>query len=1382
MAGVVHRIARFRVSASVADLDVALALRPRIERLAQQAMPRIIDRLCDALVPHDAHLQLARLELELGTVDPANLEEEALDALQRALTEALQDALRDARTAPSADCRLIDSNAALLRDFDTYLGSGRLPAARQDRAFDATARLLWLVAAVPAELTALLARRARDRHVLERLVLQTGDSGFDALLALLAPRDAAVIRALLADVILVQHDPVTPGPAVLRGPALERVLRVATLEFLLRDPGSQFNRRRFLAHLLQREARAIGVDYAELLRLLSEAVAALRTHLGLGASLPRILDALLAEPRGTSPPAAVAPLDLDAALEAARAGRFAALAEWVRRQGSDPVALRALVDRLSTALFAGLVGQLDPVHAALILALVDDLILVHRADPVLAIDRVDSALWELTLAYLARDPGTQFNRRRFLAFLIARQAKRMRIGYGALVRLFADALARLRARQDPRASLPGVLGDLLGELDADAGHDPGNGPLQPMERAGDSAALIGALEAQLSDPDALLALVRRLPSGRVAALLRRLRPASAATMLALIARLDALHRSAPLVLASAGEFTAWVRAAGLGWLVAMPQRRFNQQRWLDHILAEVARRGAVRPEALHRRWAGADPGADRVAAIIALSHDAASVPIAAAALREVAEDPAALVRLADASDPAARARLLDRIDPRDGGRMRAILDQIARQRGVIARIGGDAATFERLLWVLAIRWRAGAGRGAFDADGFTAAIVAGVADYAGVSAGELAAAVARASAPIADPAGVAIDAFLRGASPVEAGHSLVALAAHDPVALADAIRRQARIAPAHISAMTERLLRWLTPDELIDCLVPGMGDKARHWGEAMGGIGVAQWRTAIASILNGSAPAFVAQPGRAAQRLDRIALLETWLAHGAAPWWVSDPQDLRDALAALPEAAFGELDALFGPDVDGFGRLQRVIDAVDDPVRERLFDRLVPWAVRAGGAVSERLAHLSPDDRRRALARAAADALAGREPDLAGLSDPAAGSSSPAPDPTGIGAAIAAVPVDSARLLAWLDGAVATAAEQVALVRHFALLADRDDRALRAWLTERRRDARAPARWAALLPPEALARLVRLLVPGQAQLWLDAAAMVTAAARRTARFGTPAPDRLHVWTSLLRMVTPNAASATTPDLGLFIDRIVGGDADRADRLRKDALRLAQDGGYCAVAAVLRRVTLPPGRPRSEAATTLALPAASPPAQKDATMPIDEPGEALFIGNAGLILFAPYLPSLFDRLGLLTDTADGPRMVDAEAMARGVHLLQYLVDERCDRPEPELVLNKLLCGLPTAQPVAASVALADADRQMCDSLVDAIIANWTILGNCSRPALRETFLQREGRLVHAGPGWTLTVQRRAVDVLVDRIPWSIATVFHRWMPAPVQVAW
>lgn len=119
------------------------------------------------------------------------------------------------------------------------------------------------------------------------------------------------------------------------------------------------------------------------------------------------------------------------------------------------------------------------------------------------------------------------------------------------------------------------------------------------------------------------------------------------------------------------------------------------------------------------------------------------------------------------------------------------------------------------------------------------------------------------------------------------------------------------------------------------------------------------------------------------------------------------------------------------------------------------------------------------------------------------------------------------------------------------------------------------------------------------------------------------------------------------------------------------------------------------------------------------------MPIDEPGDALFIGNAGLILFAPYLPSLFDRLGLLTETSNGPRMIGAEAMARGVHLLQYLVDERCDRPEPELVLNKLLCGLPTAQPVAATAVLEETDYHLCDSLIDAVIANWSILGNCSR---------------------------------------------------------
>ena len=47
--------------------------------------------------------------------------------------------------------------------------------------------------------------------MLERLVLQAGEAGLRTLLALLAPADAAIILALLADVIVAHRDKmVTP--------------------------------------------------------------------------------------------------------------------------------------------------------------------------------------------------------------------------------------------------------------------------------------------------------------------------------------------------------------------------------------------------------------------------------------------------------------------------------------------------------------------------------------------------------------------------------------------------------------------------------------------------------------------------------------------------------------------------------------------------------------------------------------------------------------------------------------------------------------------------------------------------------------------------------------------------------------------------------------------------------------------------------------------------------------------------------------------------------------------------------------------------------------------------------------------------------------------
>jgi len=167
---------------------------------------------------------------------------------------------------------------------------------------------------------------------------------------------------------------------------------------------------------------------------------------------------------------------------------------------------------------------------------------------------------------------------------------------------------------------------------------------------------------------------------------------------------------------------------------------------------------------------------------------------------------------------------------------------------------------------------------------------------------------------------------------------------------------------------------------------------------------------------------------------------------------------------------------------------------------------------------------------------------------------------------------------------------------------------------------------------------------------------------------------------------------------------------------------------------------------------------------------------------LAIANAGLVLASAFLPRLFQSLDYVEAQGEGWRWRDPELQARAVHLLQWLVDERSDAPEPQLALNKILCGMALADSVARDIALTDAERRMGQGLLGAILGNWPALGESSVAALRETFLQRDGRLTRNEAGWRLEVERRVLDVLVDRIPWSFATILHPWMPAPLVVQW
>lgn len=174
----------------------------------------------------------------------------------------------------------------------------------------------------------------------------------------------------------------------------------------------------------------------------------------------------------------------------------------------------------------------------------------------------------------------------------------------------------------------------------------------------------------------------------------------------------------------------------------------------------------------------------------------------------------------------------------------------------------------------------------------------------------------------------------------------------------------------------------------------------------------------------------------------------------------------------------------------------------------------------------------------------------------------------------------------------------------------------------------------------------------------------------------------------------------------------------------------------------------------------------------------------EPDDApalISIDNAGLILTAPFLPAFFGALGMLQQE-DTMQLSDRQVAPRAVHLLQYLVDARTSAPEPLLALNKILCGLAVTAQIDKAIDITDQERALSVNLLKSMIANWKALSGTSMAGLRETFLQREGRLTQSADAWELKVQRKTLDVLVDQIPWNISKVLHRWMKQPIHVSW
>lgn len=176
-----------------------------------------------------------------------------------------------------------------------------------------------------------------------------------------------------------------------------------------------------------------------------------------------------------------------------------------------------------------------------------------------------------------------------------------------------------------------------------------------------------------------------------------------------------------------------------------------------------------------------------------------------------------------------------------------------------------------------------------------------------------------------------------------------------------------------------------------------------------------------------------------------------------------------------------------------------------------------------------------------------------------------------------------------------------------------------------------------------------------------------------------------------------------------------------------------------------------------------------------PEDSDNQIPEDE---GILIVYAGIVLLHPFLKQLFVSTRLLKEEIFGT----SKKQDKAVHILYYLATGKTDPEEHETTLLKCLCGMDIYFPLEKRSDLTAKMKQEADQCLKAAIGHWKALKNTSIDGLRETFIQRSGRLKINNNGYTLDVEKKGMDILLEKLPWSVGFVKLPWMDQPLLVNW
>ncbi len=163
-------------------------------------------------------------------------------------------------------------------------------------------------------------------------------------------------------------------------------------------------------------------------------------------------------------------------------------------------------------------------------------------------------------------------------------------------------------------------------------------------------------------------------------------------------------------------------------------------------------------------------------------------------------------------------------------------------------------------------------------------------------------------------------------------------------------------------------------------------------------------------------------------------------------------------------------------------------------------------------------------------------------------------------------------------------------------------------------------------------------------------------------------------------------------------------------------------------------------------------------------------------EDIVLNHVGLLLLHPFFKYFFKKLNLLSSEGN---LTDPET---AVHLLHYIVTGNEKSPEHEMSFEKYICNIPIATPIKRNIEISKKQKEEVKLLLKALKKNWKTISKFSVSMIQNEFLKRPGKIIHMEEGTKIIVERRGLDILMNKMDWGIGLIKLPWKNHFIYVNW